>query len=91
MVKKQRHGSITHPEKQPRGEKSGRLAKPHSYPLGERIYNAKLSNKQALEIYERCLRGGVSKRALAREYGIAPSTLNALLRGVTWKSVTGIC
>jgi hypothetical protein len=52
--------------------------------LGERASGAKLTNAQALEILSRYARGGVSQRALAREYGVHCNTIGQLVRGRRW-------
>lgn len=69
-----RHGSRTHPEAVPRGER-----KPYS----------KLTDEQVLDIRNAYARGDVSKKALAREYGVDGHVLRNILAGTKWAHVGG--
>ena len=51
---------------------------------GETHGRAKLTEFQVLEIRERVKSGG-SRRALAREYGVAQRTIQSIERGIIWK------
>lgn len=48
--------------------------------------NVRRTKAQADDIRIR-VAAGEPKRALAREYGIAPKTIRDLMQGVTWKDV----
>lgn len=50
----------------------------------ERHGNSKLTKQKANEIKDRYSSGKYSQRKLAKEYGIAQSTLQAVLAGETW-------
>lgn len=57
---------------------------------GEDNLRSTLTNGQAQEIVAKYREGGVSQRTLAKEYGVAQMTVNRILRGVKWGTVTGI-
>jgi Autographiviridae endonuclease len=54
---------------------------------GENSGNAKLTNAQAREIKRRA--GQTSQRGLAREFGIAESTVSNIVTGKRWSSTLG--
>ena len=54
---------------------------------GEKHGRAKLTDAQAREILDR-LRAGESGKALAREYGVAPSTISLMRNGKCWTHLT---
>ena len=53
---------------------------------GERHTNAKLSNLEVVKI-RRLLGAGLSRRGIARQYGVASSTIDRIILGKTWKHV----
>ncbi|HEX6537480.1 MAG TPA: HNH endonuclease [Gemmatimonadaceae bacterium] len=52
---------------------------------GERSGTAKLTQDRADEIRHRHARGGVSRAALAREYGVSQSTISAIILRRRWQ------
>lgn len=54
---------------------------------GERHSRARLSEDSVRAIRARYAHGGVSWRALGREYGVARSTIQAIIQGTSWKHV----
>jgi len=68
----ERNGSHTHPERLARGERHGL---------------AKLTEAQVREIRARYAAGGVSQSQLAREYGMARTTISSIVRRETWAHV----
>jgi hypothetical protein len=58
--------------------------KPHS---GEANGRAKFTREEAMTIIKRHL-AGESQNALARELGVAPSTINCIVLGTHWKGLT---
>ena len=54
---------------------------------GERNNKAKLTDTQALNIYDRCLTGE-SKRKIAIEFGVSPSAVHMIANRKQWKAVT---
>lgn len=55
-------------------------------PYGERNGHAKLTEDQAREILDRLRKdSSLTGSTIAREYGLAPSTVNRLRSGATWK------
>jgi len=58
-----------------------------SFPRGERAPRAKLTADQVREIDRRLLAGEAHK-TMAREYGVAESTISAIRRGTSWAHIT---
>ncbi len=67
------HGSHLHPEKVPRGERSG---------------SAKLTSADVIDI-RHLLRVGARKNVIARAFGVNWKTIDNIDRGLTWCHVTG--
>lgn len=55
---------------------------------GEGNGKAVLTNSQVIEIFSRCHKRG-DQAALAREYGISPTTVRQIVIGKRWSHVTG--
>jgi hypothetical protein len=53
-------------------------------PVGQKVYNAKITNAQALEIRQRAL-AGENHRKLAAEFGIARTSVGRIARGQIWR------
>lgn len=66
------HYSKTHPEKLARGE---------------RLHSAKMTADRVVELRQRFAAGGVSKMALAREYGITHPTVRRIIDRTIWRHV----
>jgi DNA invertase Pin-like site-specific DNA recombinase len=66
-----RHGSVTRPDRVPRGERHGR---------------SKLTETNVREI-RTLRAGGRSMRSLAREFGVTRQSIQAIIRRKTWKHV----
>lgn len=56
---------------------------------GELHHKAKLQEWQVWDIVWRYANGGCTYLSLATEYGVENGTISAILRGRTWKHVTG--
>ena len=54
-------------------------------PSGQRHYLSKFTDTDAKQIIARYEQGGVSMKQLAKERGVAVSTIRRMVRGVTWK------
>jgi hypothetical protein len=65
-------GNHTHPERRARGESQG---------------SAKLTTEKVVRIREQFAGGGISKRALAREYGVCRRTIRLIIQGSAWRHV----
>jgi len=65
-----------------RGLRNGKYTHPERTPRGERNGCARLTAHQVRAI--RAARGSTSQRALARQYGVAQSTIGAILRQEKW-------
>lgn len=99
MASGDRHGSRTHPERVPRGLKSGRYTKPERTARGERhgsrthpercmrgekSHTAKLTWAKVAEIRAQTAHVGTTTQ-LARVFGISYSTLRRIVRRDYWK------
>lgn len=70
------------------GSKPGRRKRPETIQYGERSPNHKLTKKQVAEIrqlYKPLVRGW-GHQSLANKYGVAKSTIAAVVRGKNWKT-----
>ena len=63
---------------------SGRASRPR----GEAAGTAKLTDPKVLEIRRRYKGGWFTQRRLAEEFGVAQSTIGAVLRGKTWRNLS---
>jgi hypothetical protein len=81
-----RNGSRTHPESRPRGKNHYRAKHPEVV-LGERNYNAKLTEIDVRAIREQYSRGGISVSAIARIYSRAIETIRCVVTRQTWDHV----
>ncbi len=54
---------------------------------GESHYHAKLSERQVLEMRERYAKGGITKTALGREYGVNDRSACMIINRKTWRHV----
>ena len=54
---------------------------------GESKPDAKLTEAQVIEARARFQRGGISRRQLAKDYGVAPTTMHGILHRTMWKHV----
>lgn len=57
---------------------------------GEDNQNAKLKNKDVLEIVKLHVSKTMNQIQLARKYNVSKGTIHSILRGKSWSSVTGI-
>lgn len=70
-----RHGSYLHPE---------------SRPYGEAINTARLTAADVQTIRQAFAAGGISRRKLARQYHVSPSTIDGLINNKTWRREQGL-
>ena len=68
-------------------EQSGAVKHPGRNPRGERNRQAKLAEAAVRDIRRRVAEGGVTKAALAREYGVTWSTIYHVATGRGWRHV----
>ena len=80
-----RNASRLYPEKRPRGESHAYRLHPELHARGERSANAKLKESQVMEIRRSWGAGELSQHALARQYGVTPTTIYSILLGKTWR------
>lgn len=72
--------------RQAAGDRSGPRRYPESYPRGEAHGGAKITAAVAAAIKQSHCRG-TAIRALAREFGLARSTIKKIVTGKTWRHV----
>lgn len=80
-----RNGSRTHPERRLQGEHHWTHIYPERVAYGERQGSAKLGAYDVVAIRVRHKAGGISQRALAREFGVHQSLISLIIRGKKWK------
>lgn len=56
-------------------------------PQGERHSNARLTQKEVLEIYAR--KGTASHAKIAEDYAVTKETIGGIMRGTGWAWLTG--
>ncbi len=78
-----RSGARTHPERLVRGDKHWSHLHPETR-RGERNGRAVLSPQQVEDIRLKYAQGGVSQFALSAEYGVAQTTISAVVRWKNW-------
>ena len=61
------------------------MARPDHPCSGERVWSAKLTEDQVREIRTRYAESGISQYELGREFGVAQTTVSAIVRFVNWK------
>ena len=54
---------------------------------GERVHTAVLTAEQVREIRARYVHENVTQYELAKQYGVAQTTISAAVRGANWKEV----
>lgn len=86
MASGDRQGLRLHPERAARGDRNGSRLHPEMLVRGEAQHKAKLTEENVREI-RRMRAGGAKCARLAREFGVDWSTVDALLRGSTWRHV----
>jgi len=62
------------------------MTKPVWGAKGEKSPTAKLNEKKVLEI-KKMLRDGAKQRDVAEAFGVAPSTINRIVQGLSWSHV----
>lgn len=77
----ERCGHYTKPECTARGDRNGARTKPHRICRGERHGMTKLSDQQVESLVARFNAGGVTKAALAREFGVSDVLVGMIVRG----------
>jgi hypothetical protein len=82
-----KNGHHTHPERTARGKRNGHYTHPERTAHGSLLKSAKLTEAQVQDIRAYYGQGKISQSAIAREYGIGISTVNAIVHRKTWKHV----
>lgn len=86
MVRKNRHGFATHPERVPRGINHGWVKHPESIPRGEKHQGAKLTERDVKEI--RAAHGpGMGYKKLAKKYAVTSVNIRSICKRKSWTHV----
>lgn len=80
------NGSVTHPERRPRGMTHNSCTKPESVPRGERVGTASLDETSVREI-RLLLAAGSTHRSVAKRFGINHATVGRIFRRESWAHV----
>jgi hypothetical protein len=78
-----------HPETTARGERSGRHLHPERYPKGERMWSARLTEAQVIDIWRRC-KQGERHAEVAAHFGVSRSLVDHIMAGTKWRHVPRI-
>lgn len=73
------------PERRARGKRHGSQTHPESRPVGEKVWNSKLTVEQVLEI--RALRGLRTHQSIADQYGVGRVAITDIMSGRNWKHI----
>lgn len=87
MVQKQRHGSVIHPERVPRGEMHPRRLHPEQFVRGEQSPHAKLTESQVREIRHLRATEQLSYVRLAARFGVSPTLIIHIVKGKIWRHI----
>jgi len=71
-------------------DNSADMVKKNRQIKGEMVAISKLNPEKVQEIFKRWQNGGISQSQLAREYGVSPSNVRAIIFGLSWRWVTGV-
>lgn len=69
------------------GERSGRRLHPGNYPRGSAIPASKLTEDQVSEIKTIFNAGGVTRKRLAKQYGVSDVVIGKIIKGEIWTHV----
>jgi hypothetical protein len=69
-----------------RKRRNGKYRYPNNFHKGSQCWKAVLTDEDVRAIRSR-LASGAGQHQLAREYGVAPPTINRIAKRVTWKHV----
>lgn len=70
-----------------RGDNNVSRRYPERLVRGEASSLSKLTTEQVIQIISRYRTGGISQKALAKEYGITQSQVNRIVKGQNWKHI----
>lgn len=81
------HGSVSMPERSPRGARHGSKTKPWAVVKGEQHGRAELNAGEVTEIRAKYAQGERTQVSLAREYGISQPHTSAIIRRCAWRHI----
>lgn len=81
------HWTRRRPDAIPRGEQHWTYRQPERRVRGVANANARFTDAEVVVLRQRYAQGGVTIRELAREQGVAKSSMGALLHGQTWRHI----
>lgn len=74
-------GARKHPESRPYGTRNGKYTKPEKTPTGDNHGRTKWSDELVREIRRVFHRGGITRYALSKQYGIPWTTIDEIVKG----------
>lgn len=83
----ERSGRYTQPNRTARGDRHSSRTHPEKVSRGQNHHKAKLTDDMVREIRGRYAAGGVSHRALAREYGVTKPVITYIIHRRIWKHI----
>ncbi len=86
-IRKNRHGAVTHPECQPRGDKNGSRLHPEKLRRGELASKAKLTSDQVREIRRRLKSSEATYRELSIEFHVTAQAIRAIELKKSWRHI----
>lgn len=87
MVQKGRHAARTHPERVPRGDRSGSRTHPERLPKGTEHWNAQVTEEDVRAIRRLYVPRRVTHEALAQRFGISATQVRRIVTRRRWKHV----
>lgn len=88
IARGERHSSRTHPERIPRGNRHYSRTNPEKMSHGECHHRAKLTDEQVKEIRKKYIKRVTPAYQIAKEYGVAASTILRVVRKKYWRHVS---
>lgn len=82
-----RNGKYTKPECTPRGKNHFHYLKPQLTIKGERVWSAKLTDKDVLEIRKLYSQNTITLKNIGEKYGVSIATIGRIIQNKTWKHV----
>lgn len=84
---RQASGERTKPWTRAKGDRNASRLYPERRPKGDRHWNARLTIQDVRDIHQ-ALDDGVSQKACAARYGVAPQSIGKIVHGIRWRHVS---
>ena len=87
VLKGDNHPARINPERMARGERHGSRTHPEQLPRGEAHHFAKLTEESVINMRKIYAEGGVSQRAVARQFGVTQRTSYRIIARKSWRHI----